>query len=285
VKELEKRKIKVIRLEPFFEQDALGRLYDEVYAAKRRPHPLIKGFFIPVSTEADYVSRVVHDANCLRYIRDKLPASETEPFRARILFVTCDFRLSRVRKRIPSDFDFVITVAEFYEYMLPYLFLEDIMVAKPIEIPNFLLASTLSRELCASTLDFKSLFGTFLATSGDSKSLQDYKILSELSATERFRKVKEKHDALQGLGESEKLDGLMDTFLKSATIAFDEYLDKIKDSVAERLVQRQLFSIQTELANLKKDYELQKRKLELLEKKKKKSEKFKERQRRRSKRK
>lgn len=279
IRDLDKRKVGLIKLEPFIEKKELGELYFDVYSVKKRYHYSTKGFYASARSDAEYHERVMHDANCLNYIKDKLKEGETDPFRAKIVFVTCDFRLTRIRRKSPHNFDFIVTVPEFYDYMLPYLFLKDLMVTNPIEMPNFLLASTLSKEILAHTIDFEELFGSFLATQDEPQSLQDYTILSELAGTERFQNVKKKHEALYDLKETESKDEIVDDFIKSASTTYGEYLNKIKESVADSLVQQHLNATKAEIGELRKEREELRRKIQLLEKKKRKGEKFKERQR------
>ncbi|GEM_PF-6213552 len=281
-KELADKGIELVELKPIYDQMGLGSLYDEVYEAKKRQDSSATSFR-NLARDYEYRLRVLHDANCLRYIKDKFAADATSPFDAKALFVTCDFRLARVRRKTQDRFNFLVTIAEFYEYMLPYLFLEDIMVTNPIEMPNFLLASTLSRELYINTSNFESIFGSFLASRNERKGSKDYQILSELSATERFKKVQEKHKALPHLEKMENPEEFAGDYIKNVTELFAEYLNNVKESVAETLIQEKLYTTQKELDTSKKENEMLRKKIEVIEQKRRKGEKYKQKQRKRKK--
>jgi hypothetical protein len=273
-----KNLIRIIKLQPYFEKKDLGDLYNEVYHVKLRP----QGSPFGAKTEEEHHARVLHDSNCLRFIKDRLPNEETSPYKSKILFVTCDYRLAKVRKRFQRNLDFVVTITEFYEYMLPYLFLENIMTTKPVEMPNFLLASTLYRELNAEKMDFESIFGTFLASKDEAGVSQDFGLLSDLQASDRFRKVKEKQEKLSKLKDAENRVELGD-FIKEVTQTFGEYLNKVKESVAQSLVQEKLSSIEDKMEQLIADNKNLRSQLKTSEIKRRRRERFKRRQKEQSK--
>ncbi|NUM42632.1 MAG: hypothetical protein HUU45_13485 [Leptospiraceae bacterium] len=280
--ELADKRIELVELKPFCDQIDLGYLYEDVYEAKKRQDSSTTSFRGQLR-DHEYHVRVLHDANCLRYIKDKFDSDAANPFAAKALFVTCDFRLAKIRRKAQDRFNFLVTIAEFYEYMLPYLFLEDIMIANPIEMPNFLLASTLSRELYISNSSIESLFGSFLASTNEKRGSRDFQILSELSETARFKKVQEKHKALAHLETMENPDKFVGDYTLSATELFAEYLNKVKESVAETMIQERLYMTQKDLDKSKTENEILRKKIETLEQKRKKGDRYKQKQRKRKK--
>lgn len=62
------------------------------------------------------------------------------------LFVTCDFALARIRRIQHNRFEFIVTAPEFYEFMLPYLFLAELPTSEPVETPSALLAAVVAQE-------------------------------------------------------------------------------------------------------------------------------------------
>lgn len=150
-KQLATHGIKLHRMERWLDREALGDLYDDVSRAKAKLSRDENGDWFRDTDSYSHEQKVLHDANCLRLL---LHPGES-PYDARKLFVTCDFKLSRIR-RMRSDCSGVMTVSEFAEYMAPYLLLADGIDAPLRRYPNLVLAASLDLEL-ALTKDFAQI--------------------------------------------------------------------------------------------------------------------------------
>lgn len=272
--ELKKKGIYLKSLVPFLEQEELGKLYNDVYEVKKK-YDREAHMYLPKGSPETYHLIVLHDANCL----NKLSHPCTNPFNAKELFITCDFSLSKIRKMSPDSFDFIITVPEFYEFMLPYMFMENLMTNSPVSYPNFILASTLQRELF-QTPDFKRLFGDYLSENID--NIHEFKILEEYSNEKRFQGIKEKYKSLSDIPE-ENFENFMREITDDAINRFNEYTNKVKGEVANRLLEEELFDAKNKLDSTEKENIMLKRELDRIKKKQARTKKYKEAMKKRNK--
>lgn len=237
--------INPVELRPYLSKEDLENLYLEVYRVKKRFNPESKMYEVP-DNETVYHNKVLHDANCLNALRCK----GKNPFECPTLFVTCDFRLSKVRSRIPGDYEYLVTIAEFYEFILPYLFLSDALSSKPVEVPNFLLASAITVDL-DHTIDFDSIVGKYLASKDEVP--QDYEILASIVNNQRFDGIKNKYRGLQELDESKLSSETRFDTLVDVAAAIQEYKAMVRDRVVTSIAQGALFEKDKEILQLKKE--------------------------------
>lgn len=264
-KELSQKGITLVPLQPFLQKDDLGDLYHQVYNLKLKyDHSSL--WLSPKTGSDQYENIVLHDSNCLRYLEHHAP----NPLEAKRLFVTCDFRLAKIRKKIPQKYEFLVTVPEFYEFMLPYLFLANEMIKQPVEMPNFLLASLLHKELL-ETMDFKDIFGSYLSSNID--NMEDFKVLDSLSTQKRFKDIKEKFEKLDKC-KPEELEKELKDMLRETTELMVEYSNKVKESLAKSIVQDKIDLQEKHLMELKKQYDEVVEKLKGYEEKEKKRKEY-----------
>ena len=273
--ELNKIGINLVLMEPFYSESELGELYSAVYNSKKKFDRTTQWWYVPKGSTEQYENIVLHDANCLRHLEH----SVSNPLSATKLFVTCDFRLAKIRKKIPFKYEFMMTVPEFYEFMLPYLFMANEMVTQPVEMPNFLLASLVHRDLL-ETIDFKDLLGDYLANNID--KIGDFKVLEELSMKKRYKDIRKKYE---NLAESppDKLEEEMKAFLHESTELLSEYSNKVKESLTKSILADKFESQKREIEELKKELGETKLKLVIQEKKEIKRKRYQKKQERRKK--
>jgi len=262
-------------LEPYLDKEDLGELYEETYRAKMK-FDHVSNWLEPIGGSHEFHHMlVIHDANCLE--ATKCPG--TSPYNFKNLFVTCDYSLARIRKRKPKKYDHLMTISEFYEFMLPYLFLADVMTSKPVEMPNFLLASALTATLDQS-ISFESLIGLFLSHGTENSKKHDYKILSEMEATRRFDKIKKDHEKLL----STSSDMISEESLKEYAYDFAsvaaEYKSKVKEKTSNALIFNLYQESQEKLSKISEEKEQLESRLNLLENKEKKRKRFLKKQKR-----
>jgi hypothetical protein len=266
--ELRKDKINLAVLEPFYEKDQLGKIYNDVYKAKKKYNPIIERFE-PKGTPETYHLLVLHDANCLK----KTFCEGINPLDCKKLFITCDYSLSKIRKYSPHEYNYLVTINEFYEFMLPYFFLSDAITSSPVEMPNFLLASALSLSLY-QTYDFNSLVGAYLANHLSTK--QNYSVLAQMESNKRFDKIRESLDKIHQmeLGGQEPDDKSIKSYIIDTLDAVEEYKNKVKEKVVRSLIYDSLIEKDRKLEEALKEKEELKRKVERLEFKKKKRDRY-----------
>jgi hypothetical protein len=263
--ELAKIEINLVTLEPFLNKEQLGDLYDVVYNSKLKYDPCTQ-WYVPKSSPEQYETIVLHDANCLKHLEQQV----LNPLDAKKLFVTCDFRLAKVRKKNSNKYEFMITVPEFYEFMLPYLFMDNEMVKQPVEMPNFLLASLVHQELF-ETIDFKDLFGNYLANNID--RIEDFKILEDLSTTKRYKDIQKKFEKLAET-KPDEIEPKLKSFLQESSGLLVEYSNNVKESLAKSFVQQKVDLQAKEICDLKKKMEEMEARLNIFEVKEKKRKKY-----------
>jgi hypothetical protein len=266
--------IELQHLEPYLDKDALGELYDDVFQAKRKYNPFTEWFDISAPYDT-YHQIVLHDANCLHSIK----CEGNGPHDCQSLFVTCDYSLAKIRKRKHNAYNYLITISEFYEFMIPYLFLSDVMVKQPVEMPNFLLAAALSIRLDQAP-DFRSLIGNFLSNHLSAK--QNYRILSDMEAKKRFTKIKEQEEKIAGLSEKVSDEDIKE-YVFDVTSAAEEYESKVKEETARSFISDLYNSTRKELQKVSEEKREIERRVAFLEDKNEKKARMLKKQERRKK--
>lgn len=84
-----------------------------------------------------------HDMTCIANLVSKAESLKPDVLGPKIVFITVDGKLCRLRKRYP----FICSPAQFLEFILPYLFLSDIPLKDARHFPNRLLSAQLGTLL------------------------------------------------------------------------------------------------------------------------------------------
>lgn len=84
-----------------------------------------------------------HDMTCIAALTSKVSATSPDALGPKVMFITVDGKLWRLRKRYP----FICSPPQFLEFILPYLFLADIPITDARDFPNRLLSAQLGTLL------------------------------------------------------------------------------------------------------------------------------------------
>jgi hypothetical protein len=180
-----KQGLNAIELSSEVDKEEFQKLFERIYEAKKRVDPETQ-WYGPNMPEDLYQALVSHDTLCLLQLKNKA----TSPFDAQKLFITCDYSLVKLRNKFPGEYEYIVAINEFYEFMLPYLFISNTVNELPVSIPNLLLGAIIHKE-ALSIDDFDALIGKCL-----SDSLEDpekYCILSEVKSTTRYNEIKNRY--------------------------------------------------------------------------------------------
>ena len=245
-------------LQPYLNEVDLGSVYQHVYEVKQVFDRDIGEMIVKGSLDT-YHDKVLHDANCLH----RLANEGSNPYELTKMFVTCDYRLAKVR-RIQRGYDCVVTIKEFYEFMLPYLLLSDTISSDPVDIPRFLLASAISLEL-ASTKSLESVVSEFFAK--NQSVSQDYRILARSENRARFEEIRSKLEPGERGGSMDP--ATQQLLLSEFGHAIGAYKDAVRDAVGRsvsvddiRARDKRILELETELDNAKRKLSQQDRKQE-----------------------
>jgi hypothetical protein len=129
----------------------LQKFYDFLYDDKRSPE------------------KKQHDLNCIHNIQAKFETHQSDELGPKVLFVTLDKPLARVR----AKYAFVMNLDQFTEYMLPYLFLADVPLIENEQFPNQLLGAQLGTLIVDQTL------GTYANVQSWLQDPKNYQLLAE----------------------------------------------------------------------------------------------------------
>ena len=245
-------------LQPYLGEVELGSIYQHVYEAKQVFDRDLGEMIVKGSLDT-YHAKVLHDANCLHHLSNEGPT----PYELKKMFVTCDYRLAKVRKN-QRGYDCVVTIKEFYEFMLPYLLLSDTISSDPVDIPRFLLASAISLEL-ASTKTLESVVSEFLAK--NQSVSQDYRILARSENRARFEEIRSRLDSRE---RGASMDPAAQQLLFSDLgHAIGVYKDAVRDAVGRsvfvddiRARDQRISELEAELGDAKRKLSQQDRKRE-----------------------
>jgi hypothetical protein len=146
--------------------------------------------------------RIRHDAWCLRNVMEKNQGAVRDELGPKVFFVTLDSKLLRLR----HEYQWILSVDHFAEFVLPYLFLADIPISDAERFPNQLLAAQLGTLLVERPPDLAEVVGMFLkqpdllerGSPGLSETAQD---MARVLSTDRFRHIVE---AAQGVDDAQK---------------------------------------------------------------------------------
>lgn len=145
------------------------------------------------------------------------------------------------------------------------------MIKEPVEMPNFLLSAVVYKDLF-ETIDFKDLFGNYLAKNID--NINDFKVLEDLSTEKRYKKIRDKYERLsENTTDTEDFEEKLKEFMQNSTELLLEYSSKIRESLAKSIVQTKLNGKNKKLKELKnkaRELELKVKKYEDKEDKRKK---------------
>lgn len=237
--ELGKEGIEIVEMKSWKDYLELGELYEDVHKSKRRYNSEYEYWEGIVDVKA-YEDQVLHDANCLI----ELSCKGSSPFETDNVFVTCDFKLANIRKKRRGEFPFLVTITEFYEFMMPYLLVADAVGNAPVELPNSLLAGAISEDL-ASTGDYYDSLRRQLST--DIPVNQDNVILSRITASEQFKRVK-KHAEADILTHQEVVD-----FGQDLVSTMHDYDGVLNDELKERLFRDEMHDLRSQVSKLEEE--------------------------------
>jgi hypothetical protein len=257
---LAEKKLQYEKLEPILNRTQLGSVYDDVYQAKIT-NPVTGREELSIPPEA-YEAKVLHDANCLK----NLECTGSSPYELPKLFITCDFKLARVRKK-RDIYNFVITIKEFNEFMLPYLLLSDAVEKNPIETPRFLLASALSMEL-ADTKKLEAIAGEFLIKS--KKVPHDYAILGLEENKKRFEETRAKYEEAKESDSKVEWEQIISKFSEVSSA----YKETVRRAIADPLLGSELARRDKQIDELQKKIQAIERQNEMYKRKQRRRQKY-----------
>ncbi len=229
-------------LAPFKNQADLGIVFDLVWQAKKRFNPVSKQLEIPGQVSV-YHSKVLHDANCL----SSLDCHGSTPLECESIFVTCDFGLARVRRGGAGNYPFLVTAPEFYEFMLPYLFLTNEVASSPLEMPNLLFSAALSASL-KRALDFDALIGDFLVNR--SVVRHDFPKLAEITNEARMRGIQERFYSIRSTSEDDLDQTEVSACVTIAAQVAAQYRERVREGVAHSFLKQSLYEKEEVISSL-----------------------------------
>lgn len=266
--ELEAYGITATRLDPFLPREELGDLFRQVSDSKRRRVIDDEGF--EHSEDSDGAAfKVLHDANCLY----KLRCSGDSPYDTDNVFITADFRLARVRHK-RNDCNFVCTVPEFQEFMLPYLLLASGGEGNSRSVANMILAASVDLQL-AGTPDLNAVLGGVLR--GDNMSDSDYDLLSSIKSGLRFKEIAERLASAREEGDAETVERIEEEALRESAGLIHE----LRAEAGRAIAQEELEKKQAEIDELKTQLVESEKNLAVSEKKRKGQDRYERAQNRR----
>ncbi len=265
--ELNEINLNVVKLEPFYEKEDLGDYYSKTAEAKRKwfdsEHTV---YWLENSQE--YEEKVLHDANCIKH----LECVGDTPYETSNIFITCDFRFAKIRKMFDPHINYITTIKEFQEFMMPYLLLDVTETDTKIATPNLLLASAIGSEL-AHTKELETVVGGFLRH--EHKSASEFEILRRVKSKKRFENIEEKC-SFEKLNTENSND-----FINDASAFADDYQSTLRENLSRSFAQKSIERIMKENAELKAQLKEKNRVVDVVEKKQRGREKYQRAQKRR----
>lgn len=187
------------------------------------------------------------------------------PLDAKNVFVTSDFRLGKIRRQFPTQYEFVLNVLEFYEFILPYLFMSGLIEGNPVEAPNLLLASALSAELNQEE-EFDARLKSVLLS--EEEIHHQYEILASGACKERLLNVRQRMSKYSEVKSDAEKAKCFDDFSSLTGELLRVYMSEIKSSTAKELTSLKISEDSKEIERMKSEIEtLKKENAKLLIKK------------------
>jgi predicted nucleic acid-binding protein len=137
-----------------------------------------------------------HDMTCLADLSGKADRAKADALGPRVLFVTVDSKIYRLRKQFP----FVVTPEQLVEFILPYLFLSDVPLVDADTFPNRLLSAQLGTLLAQRPPALVDVVGAYFRSPelANANAKEVFFGLSESTArvlnSERFRSLVQSAD-------------------------------------------------------------------------------------------
>jgi len=225
-------------IQPYRKKEEIDDIYQAVWDAKRRRVYSSDGsFYYEEPSGMEY--KVLHDANCIQALR----CPGDSPYDTKSIFITCDFRLTRVRKTL-NHCNFLTSILEFQEFITPYLLLSTDFSASKTEVPNLLLAASIDLEL-SHTKYFTEIVGEYLRGSNVDSSDWDL-LVSEKNRT-RFNEVGRKiHKAIEDSDKTREHEAW-----NEAAELSTEYTAEIASRLGMRIARTALQEKDEEISRLK----------------------------------
>jgi hypothetical protein len=262
--------LKLHVMEPYLDREEMPEIFSEVRRAKDRRGIDGQGGYCD-ETDIAREHKVRHDANCIALLR----CDGESPYEIDDLFITCDFRLAKIR-RSRRDCSFITTIPEFAEFMMPYLLLGDDIGVDSTAVPNLLLAASLDLEF-AHTTDFVQVIGGYLKAK--QRTHHELNVLLSVKSRDRFRKIADKLDISH---HREDRDAVNETWAE-ARDAVTGLVKQTANGLAASLAQDSITAKDRKIRELSEELQNTKRKLSVVEKKSKGKERYERAQKRRSK--
>lgn len=241
------------KLEPYLDRKQLGDLYSVVSRAKSMN---VSDEALAMRNPDSFEAKVIHDANCIVSLQD----DASNPLDAPKLFITCDYRLASIRKLKGIRANFIVTIDEIYEILLPYLLIDENIVRNPVTVPNMLLASAIDVEM-GNTDNFENAVGNYLKSA---TVPQNYKLLCGVKQQKRFQKIAHELEETRRQDDMEGYSRAKQQF----EVAKNEYKREVGEQLAKSLTGKllaekaeKIVTLSEENALLRKEVDVGKRKV------------------------
>jgi len=194
-----------------------------------------------------------HDAKMIKNTEVYHKNEGDDELGPRVLLLTTDSKVIRCRKEYP----FIISVFQFVEFMLPYLFLGEIPVEESNRIPNKLLSAQLGVHTSFWEPSKKDVISMFLNNTDLLKSRHWYgsevPVVAKTLNDERFKKTVEKSTALS----PEEKDALTNLLLPKIEEAIDSQTEM-------SFAKRELYGLEQKIERVQKEAKLDKSEIKKL---------------------
>ncbi len=146
---------------------------------------------------ARHDAQKIHDVHIVKNVERRAKEEGDDGLGPRVLLITLDIKqVGRLRKEFP----FIITVQQFLEFMLPYLFLSDIPISEPTEFPNVLLTAQLAALLVKEPPAVTDTVRAFLVDNSwrhreEQNSIDQFGAIARVLNSDRLKTIV--HDAEQ----------------------------------------------------------------------------------------
>jgi len=203
-----------------------------------------------ISDKIDYRDTIIeHDVNLMENISIVYQRAGDDAFGPKVFLITTDNKLVRCREKYP----FVITIDQFMEFILPYLFLADIPTHEFNKFPNQILSAQLGVHITRWKPSGKDLVSMIFS---DPECLNDEKFIESVPQYSKNLNI----DKLKRIVEGSK--SLANNERENVINSVSELLEKdTKEYSARSFLEKENMELTKRVKELELKYETQKAKM------------------------
>jgi len=231
-----------------FNKDVIDEVWNKIKYKTAQKAPDMFGYWERIEEMSSIPDHVInHDCNCILNITENPKCNSTDELGPHLMFITTDSKLLKAR----NLYHFIISIDQFLEFMMPYLFMADIPLLEPDRFPNKILTAYLGSLLVKSKPKAAELIELFLKdknfkNKAPSELINEAADIAKEMSKERYRNAIIKHDATDEAETKEIAKSVAHAIL-------EEEMNQTESYFAVKAMKEEVTNLQEEIETQRKE--------------------------------